>query len=154
MQLYFDGVLTGNTSGAGILLDPSRSFVIGARSDAGSAGGFYSGSIDDVGYFTAILSPEDIQAIMDNGLAGIIGGQPLARRPDPKDGALLEQTWGSLSWSAGDFAISHDVYLGENFDDVNDGAADTFQGNHASTTLIIGFAGFPFPDGLVPGTTY
>ena len=154
MQLYFDGVLTGNTSGAGILLDPSRSFVIGARSDAGSAGGFYSGSIDDVGYFSAVLSPEDIQAIMDYGLEGIIGGQPLARRPDPEDGALLEQTWGSLSWSAGDWAVSHDVYLGENFDDVNDGAADTFQGNHASTSLIIGFAGFPFPDGLVPGTTY
>ena len=154
MQLYFDGVLAATTSGAGILLDESRAFVIGARSDNGGAGGFYSGSIDDVGYFSAILSPEDIQAIMDNGLAGIIGGQPLARRPDPTDGGLLEQTWGSLSWSAGDFAVSHDVYMGENFDDVNNGAADTFQGNHASTTLILGFAGFPFPDGLVPGTTY
>jgi len=136
------------------LLDESRAFVIGARSDNGGAGGFFSGSIDDVGYFSTVLAIEDIEAIMNNGLAGIIGGQPLARRPDPKDGALLEQTWGSLSWSAGDFAVSHDVYLGNNFDDVNNGADDTFQGNHASTTLIIGFAGFPFPDGLVPGTTY
>ncbi|MEA3280633.1 MAG: LamG domain-containing protein, partial [Thermodesulfobacteriota bacterium] len=154
MQLYYDGVLTGNTSGAGVLLDESRPFVIGARSDNGSAGGFYSGSIDEVGYFNAILSLEDIEAIMNDGLAGITGGQPLARRPDPKDAALLEQTWGTLSWSPGDFAVSHDVYLGENFDDVNNSAADTLIGNQASTTLIVGFAGFPFPDGLVPGTTY
>jgi len=154
MQLYHDGALASTTSGAGILLDPGRAFVIGARSDSGGAGGFFSGSIDDVGYFSVVLSPENIQAIMDYGLEGIIGGQPLARRPDPEDGALLLQTWGSLSWSAGDWAVSHDVYVGENFDDVNDGAADTFRGNHASTTLILGFAGFPFPDGLVPGTTY
>jgi len=154
MQLYHDGALASTTSGAGILLDPGRAFVIGARSDSGGAGGFFSGSIDDVGYFSTVLSPENIQAIMDYGLEGIIGGQPLARRPDPEDGALLLQTWGSLSWSAGDWAVSHDVYVGENFDDVNDGAADTFRGNHASTTLILGFAGFPFPDGLVPGTTY
>ena len=153
MQLYHDGQLAG-TSGGGILLDPSRPFVIGGRSDAGSVGGIFNGSIDDVGYFSVVLSPEDIQAIMDYGLAGVVGGQPLAQRPDPEDGALIEQTWGSLSWSPGDWAVSHDVYIGENFDDVNDGAADTFVGNQASPTLILGFAGFPFPDGLVPGTTY
>jgi len=82
------------------------------------------------------------------------GGNPLARSPDPEDGAFFEATWGSLSWKPGNFAVSHDVYVGESFDDVNDGAADTFVGNQGSDTLIVGFAGFPFPDGLVPGTTY
>ena len=81
-------------------------------------------------------------------------GNPLARSPDPKDGALLMQTWGTLFWSPGDWAVSHDVYIGTNLDDVNDGAADTFIGNQAAPNLILGFAGFPFPDGLVPGTTY
>jgi hypothetical protein len=44
--------------------------------------------------------------------------------------------------------------LGNNFDDVNDGVPETFQGNQASTFIVVGFPGFPFPDGLVPGTTY
>ena len=86
-------------------------------------------------------------------LAGV-SGRPLARRPSPKDGSLLELTWGTLSWAPGDWAVSHDVYMGDNFDDVNNGAADTFIGNQAATELIVGFPGFPFPDGLVPGTTY
>ncbi len=83
-----------------------------------------------------------------------LGDQPSARRPDPKDGALHEDTWINLSWRAGDFAVSHNVYLGDNFDDVNDGIGDTFRGNQATTFFVAGFPGFPYPDGLVPGTTY
>ncbi len=154
MQLFHDGTLAGTTSGAGILLDVSRVFMIGARSDDGSAGGFFSGSIDEVGYFNAVLTPEDIELIMSSGLAAIVGGQPLARRPDPKDGALHEDTWVSLSWRPGDFAVSHDVYIGDNFDAVNDGAEGTFVGNQAENYIIAGFPGYPYPDGLVPGTTY
>jgi hypothetical protein len=37
---------------------------------------------------------------------------------------------------------------------VINGAGDTFRGNQPSTSFIVGFVGFPFPDGLVPGTTY
>jgi len=77
-----------------------------------------------------------------------------AYKPDPEDGALYEDTWVSLSWSAGETAVSHDVYFGENFDDVNDGTADTFQGNQSGAFYVVGFPGFPFPDGLVTGTTY
>jgi len=157
MQLYHDGELSSTTSGIGILLDESRRFLIGARSDAGSAGGFFNGSIDEVGYFNAILALEDIQAIMNKGLTGITR-QPFARRPNPKDGAFLEQTWGTLSWSPGDFAVSHDVYLGDDFGDVNDGTRESgvFRGNQDLDTLYfaVGFTGYPYPDGLVPGTTY
>jgi hypothetical protein len=60
----------------------------------------------------------------------------------------------NLSWSPGDFAVSHDVYIGDNYDDVDSGAEGTFQGNQATTTLTLGFPGFTYPDGLVPGTTY
>jgi len=77
-----------------------------------------------------------------------------AYKPDPEDGALYEDTWVSLSWSAGETAVSHDVYFGDNFDDVNDGMAGTSQGNQPSTFFVAGFPGFPFPDGLATGTTY
>jgi hypothetical protein len=67
---------------------------------------------------------------------------------------MLEATWVTLGWRPGDFAVSHDVYLGDSFEDVNNGTGDTFRGNQSSTMFIAGFAGFPYPDGLVPGTTY
>ncbi|MFC1793179.1 LamG-like jellyroll fold domain-containing protein, partial [Planctomycetota bacterium] len=101
----------------------------------------------------SITQPEDIDVIMNNGLTGMIV-QPLARRPEPKDGAMYEDTWVTLSWSAGNFAVSHDLYLGDNFDDVNDGLGDTFRGNLTDAFFIAGFIGYPYPDGLVPGTTY
>jgi len=77
-----------------------------------------------------------------------------ATAPVPADGAYLEETWGNFSWTPGALAVSHDVYLGDNYDDVNDGAEDTFRGNQAPTFFVAGFPGFPYPDGLVPGTTY
>jgi len=77
-----------------------------------------------------------------------------ASEPDPADGVFLEQTWATLSWIPGNLAVSHDVYMGENFDDVNDGTGDTFRGNEDSEFYVVGFPGFAYPDGLVPGTTY
>jgi hypothetical protein len=74
-----------------------------------------------------------------------------ATNPSPPDGAIHEDTWIILSWSSGDYAVSHDVYFGENFEDVNNGTEGTFQGNQISTFLVVGFGWF---DGLVPGTTY
>jgi len=79
------------------------------------------------------------------------GVAAIASNPGPADGAYHEDTWVNLSWKPGDLAVSHDVYLGNNFDDVNDGVPETFQGNQTSTFIVAGFPGFPFPDGLVPG---
>jgi len=57
------------------------------------------------------------------------GGNPYARKASPKDGAQVNATWISLGWTAGDFAASHDVYMGDNFDDVNDGTDDLLLAN-------------------------
>jgi hypothetical protein len=82
------------------------------------------------------------------------GGPEFAYAPDPQDGDVVEATWVNLSWSPGSFAVTHDVYLGEIFDAVNEGAEGTFVGNQAENFIVAGFPGFPYPDGLVPGTTY
>ena len=74
--------------------------------------------------------------------------------PSPANGALHADTWVNVSWVAGGFAVSHDVYIGDNFDDVNDGVEGTFVGNQNDAFTVVGFPGFPIPDGLVPGTTY
>jgi len=67
---------------------------------------------------------------------------------------VLRETWINMGWTAGEDAVSHDVYIGENFDDVDAGTADTFQGNQGVMSFIIGFPGFLYPDGLTEGTTY
>jgi len=77
-----------------------------------------------------------------------------AYAPKPADGALNAATWASLSWSEGDTAATHDVYLGESFDDVNNRTAETFRGNQPAPSLIVGFVGNPYPDGLAQGATY
>jgi hypothetical protein len=77
-----------------------------------------------------------------------------ASEPVPADGAVHEDTWANLSWTPGETAVSHDVYFGESFDDVDAGAESTFQGNMTSPFLVVGFPGFAVPDGLVLGMTY
>jgi hypothetical protein len=74
--------------------------------------------------------------------------------PDPADGSFHPDTWASVSWGPGALAASHDVYFGDNFDDVAAGAESVFLGNQIDTYFVVGFPGFPFPDGLTPGTTY
>ncbi len=110
---------------------------------------YVNGTMDDIRIYNHLLSESELLASMEGG-----EGWPYALGPVPKDAAYLEDTWVSMSWSPGDFAASHDVYIGENFDDVNDAAEGTFQGNQSSTFFVVGFPGFAYPQGLVPGTTY
>jgi hypothetical protein len=77
-----------------------------------------------------------------------------AKRPEPADGAMHADTWANLIWAPGATAVSHDVYFSDNFDNVKDRAPEAFQVNQSSTVFVAGFPGFPYPDGLVPGTTY
>ncbi|MHC4207723.1 MAG: LamG-like jellyroll fold domain-containing protein, partial [Planctomycetota bacterium] len=112
---------------------------------------FVNGTMDDIRIYNNSLTEPEIIAAMEGG-----EGYPYALGPSPKDGALYADTWATISWRAGDFAVSHDVYLGDNFDDVNEATRDSelFRGNQELEYIIVGFSGYPYPDGLVPGTTY
>lgn len=77
-----------------------------------------------------------------------------ASNPIPADGTVLGQTWVSLQWTAGPRAVSHDVYFSDSLADVEAGAEQAFRGNQLNADYIAGFPGFPYPDGLVSGTTY
>jgi hypothetical protein len=109
----------------------------------------FASLIDDVRIYDHAMTEAEVQAAMKGGVK-----YPYALAPSPKDGALHPDTWVSLSWSRGGFAVSHDVYIGDNLENVTAGTGDTFRGNHAATSLLVGLAGYPYPDGLVPGTTY
>ena len=81
-------------------------------------------------------------------------GWSTAHFPNPASGALVMDTWTSLSWAPGETAVSHDVYFSDNFDHVKDGTSDAFICNQTELDILIGFPGYPYPEGLVPGSTY
>ncbi|MHC4626224.1 MAG: LamG domain-containing protein, partial [Planctomycetota bacterium] len=125
---------------------PSPRAVVNAPIQIGGmAYGFIEGLIDEVRIYSRALSAGEVKRI---------AGRVTAFSPSPADGAAYPDTWATLGWSAGAYAASHEVYLGESFDDVSNGTADTFRGSQPSENLIVGFVGFPYPEGLVPGTTY
>jgi len=111
---------------------------------------FVRGIIDEAAVYDHALTEDEIMAFVKG------EGIPHALGPNPADGALIASTWVSLSWRPGDFAVSHDVYMGDNFDDVNDATreSETFRGNQEGLYFVAGFTGYPYPDGLVNGTTY
>jgi hypothetical protein len=111
---------------------------------------FYHGLMDDIRVYDHEISEAEVLSAME--------GEPFpyAFGPNPADGAIHPDTWVTLSWKPGQLAVSHDVYMGDDFDSVNDATteSETFRGNQGSTYFVAGFPGFAYPDGLVPGTTY
>jgi hypothetical protein len=109
--------------------------------------------MDEFQIYDKVLTPEEIFQIIEGG-----GGEPYpyAYGPDPEDGAVHMNTWVNLAWSAGAKAVSHDVYMGDDFDEVNDATqdSDVFRGNQTVEFMVAGFPGNPYPEGLAPGTTY
>jgi len=151
-KLYLNGAEQDSiTAGFTIATAHSNAAGIGACNGQDAFGGsstgdYFGGLIDDVQVYDNALSAGEI--------AEFAGGYPKAYNPTPVDGALYADTWANLAWTSGTFSVSHDLYLGENFDDVNAGAESVFQGNQGGTDFIIGFPGFAYPDGLVPGSIY
>jgi len=124
-----------------------REIVFAPIQFGGMTYGYFEGVMDEVRIYNRALSADEIKKMAPRATAW---------RPTPADGSLYMDTWVSLSWEPGDFAVSHDVYFGDNFDTVNDAtqASEAFFGNQAGTFFMAGFPGYPFPEGLVPGTTY
>jgi hypothetical protein len=158
--LYRNGqpVAEDSAGVAGALIHGDRAgrFAINGNYNSlnGGLGEHTSSTIDEVLIFNEVLTQDQIQNIMELGFRRGIQPRTTAFGPEPKDGALHTDTWINLSWVAGDFTVSHDVYIGDDFDAVNEGAESTFVGNQTDTFIVVGFPGFPIPDGLVPGTTY
>jgi hypothetical protein len=147
---YLNGVDDVGPQPTGIGPNVDAPIIIGASHAA--EGRTFMGLLDDVRLFDEVLPAERIQAIMEGG--GLT--YPFAYGPDPADGALHTDTWITLSWKPGDFAVSHDVYLGDNLSSVVEATpdSDVYRGNQTGLFYVAGFPGFAYPDGLAPGTTY
>jgi hypothetical protein len=141
-NIYYQGSLWHSGTGMTSIMTGVTAFTIGCKP---SLENYYAGMMDEFRLYDRALTEAEIQRLAT--LA-------TAHDPFPADGAIYEDTWVSLQWSAGGHAVSHDVYMGESFADVDAGTGDAFRGNQDTEMFIVGFFGFPYPDGLVPGTTY
>jgi hypothetical protein len=130
MRLYIDGNPIANNIVSGKLSVNSNNLYIG-RAEPTYGGYFFDGEIDDVRCYDRALSAEEIWKLYLEGLG------PKAVNPNPSDGARGVDPNTVLSWSPGKDADSHDVYLGTDFDDVNDAApgSSEYMGNYDVNTF-------------------
>jgi len=71
-KLYVNGELAVESNDA-VAENDTKPFNIGAGGDTGTAY-FFKGDIDDIGLWNIALSQEEIQGVMNNGVAGDAGG--------------------------------------------------------------------------------
>jgi hypothetical protein len=109
---------------------------------------YFPGLLDDVQIYNRELTGVEISDL------ATLGYLASPHSPNPADGATIEDTWKTLTWTAGPLATSHNVYFSTSYDDVAAGADAAFVGNVATNSQPVGFPGFPAPGGLVLGTTY
>ncbi|MHC4864741.1 MAG: LamG domain-containing protein [Planctomycetota bacterium] len=113
MKIYFNGLVAEQKTGtiSSLVNVKNQLFKIGA---ATNSTGDYDGKVDEFRVYDVALS--------DNEIAGLfLGGDiELAWGPSPFHGQSDLPPDVNMSWRPGAYAEKHDVYLGIDFDDVND----------------------------------
>jgi len=120
VEFYIDGQPAGSAAQSGefgiLNEEPIR---VATRKDNYS---FLGGAIDDLQIYNHALTAEEIQTAM-NGLAF---EQAVVDSPD--DGAVDVLRNVRLTWTPGIFAVTHDVYVGESFEEVETATVPTASG--------------------------
>ncbi len=110
---YHNGVLMDSSPETVSVGLSTQNFRIAA--DSPSLGLYYSGMIDDLRIYDHVLSETELLDVM----AGKAPGFERAADPRPASGATDVPRDTVLTWTAGEFAATHDAYLGTAFDDVD-----------------------------------
>jgi hypothetical protein len=130
--LYLDGQPETTLASQETAIDTDATGVVRIGKSPYHTSGFI-GVMDDARIYDKVLVSEEIQQVM-------LGNTKLAGSPVPNRDEVVDiRDISSLSWSAGDTASSHDVYLGTDRDAVAAATQDSpeFQGNQAGTSLSL-----------------
>ncbi len=108
---------------------------------------YFSGSLDDFRIYDFAMTPKDVQTVMDGGILIF----EIASRPNPFDGKDEVSRAPVLSWKKGLYSDSRNIYLGTNFNDVNEASVSDprdvlVETNYETTSFR--------PDTLDYGKTY
>jgi len=129
IRTYVNGVLDREMATAEVAGVSAGPLILGRESYANAY--WWFGSMDDVRVYNEALTAEEIQTAMR-------GDPLLAWGPRPENGATVDiRGAATLAWSAGDTAVSHDVYLGRDRETVKTADADSplYQGRQVGTSL-------------------
>ncbi|MCH7920368.1 MAG: LamG domain-containing protein, partial [Planctomycetes bacterium] len=114
-SIYLNGALWHTEAGGGntrpINGADVTGFTVGSKA---SHENFFVGMIDDVQLYDVALTEGEILLAME-GISTVQAGTPT-----PEDGAVDVARDVGLSWAAGEFAKTHNVFLGTAFEDAND----------------------------------
>jgi hypothetical protein len=111
-KIYLNGVLWHSGTGMTRAMSGKTLFHIGHYEGSQN----HRGMMDDFQLYNHALTESEIRRIMRG-----VGPFAWSGDPNPANGAAdVSAVDGVLSWTPGDYAATHDVYFGTNFDDVND----------------------------------
>jgi hypothetical protein len=126
MKIYLDAGLIASKTG-------TMTNLATVHNNAAEIGGWVGGAdhlnakMDDFRMYDYSLSDPEIMELFRGGAPG------LAWFPTPRDYAVEMPRDVNLTWRPGDFVVSHDVYFGTDWDDVNDAnttvTLDVYKGN-------------------------
>jgi hypothetical protein len=130
LTFTFDGI-NATVYLNGVDEEGPKPFSIGPNVDAmvelgytstrsGPANRTFHGTLDEIRVYDRPLSDQEIQTVMEGG--EIQSGT--AALPKPGNRAVEVSQDAVLSWMPGEYADTHDVYFGTDFDDVNDAGRD------------------------------
>ena len=118
MSIYFDSVEVASRSDVNdtLVYIKGHGFRLGVDEDSGDD---FIGRMDDARVYDKALSEDEIMALFRGGDRG------QAWAPQPYDGAGEVPIDTGLVWEPGDFAGSHDIYFGTDYDDVDNATTAT-----------------------------
>jgi len=158
---WHEVVVVFNAGAVTVLLDGTtyETTVLGTNFDQAAGSPFtvgdtlheehpYSGSVDDIRIYNRAFSATELIQMFTN--------VKQALGPDPADGATVLPGIVGLTFTPGEGAVSHNVYIAENNFDAVVAGGDTFIGNVVNPAILlgIGIPPDPFVGGLTPGATY
>jgi len=121
-KLYVDGVLDGgNFNYTRAELDLNTTTIGGIL--RANPSHWFTGMIDDVQIYNHALTEAEVLAAMD-GLAP----KELAKKPSPENEQTDVIRDATLTWESGQFAVTHNVYVGTSFEDVNNATTGVSMG--------------------------
>jgi hypothetical protein len=126
-KVYINGVQKDSKTFSQGTSSASNTALIGKGWDGCS----WNGTIDDVRFYNRALSAEEVLLLFDD---------TKARNPNPANNSSGINPDAILSWKPGNRAVSHDVYFGTNFNDINNSntSSSEYMGNFDVNTWTPG----------------
>jgi len=131
ISIYVDGKVAATSEGS--LSDPISTVRIGGPRSSEDRAQWrrFIGKLDEAAVWNHGLSAADVENVYWFGPQWT----RFATNPQPVNGTIIGTTDVTLSWTVGNTAVQHHVYIGESREDVQNGTGGTDQGLTGETTF-------------------